>query len=85
MNTHGHSAQELREEIDATRRELGATVEQLAHKTAIRARLRDLAEDVKDDLKRTVRGRPFEAFAIGGVAIVLVFGWGLLHSRASDS
>ena len=40
-------------EIDATRRELGATVEQLAAKTAVRARLRDRVERVKDDFTHT--------------------------------
>jgi hypothetical protein len=85
MSTHGHTAQQLREEIDATRRELGATVEQLAHKTAIKARVRDRMEYVKDDLKRTLGWRSVEAAAIGSAAIVLLIGWNFLHSRALDT
>ena len=72
MNAHGHTPDDLRKEIDATRRELGATVEQLAAKTALKARLRDRVEHVKDDLKRPVLGA-----LIAGAAIVLIVGWTL--------
>jgi hypothetical protein len=74
MRAHEHTPEELRKEIDATRRELGATVEQLAAKTALKARLRDRVEHVKDDLKR-----PVLAAAIAGVAIVVLIGWPLLR------
>jgi hypothetical protein len=80
--THGHTAHELREEIDATRRELAETVEQLAHKTAIKERLRDRAEEVEDGLRRTLGRRPVEAAAIAGAAMLLLIGWNLLRSRA---
>ena len=85
MSTREQSARELRQQIDATRRELGATVEQLAHKTAIKARLRDRVEDAEDDLKRTLGRHPAEVVAIGGAVIVLLIGWNLLHSRALDT
>ncbi len=85
MSTGGRTPQELRKEIDATRRELGQTVEQLAHKTAIKARLRDRVEDVEDDLKRTLGMRSVEMVAIGGAVIVLLIGWNLLRSRALDT
>ena len=57
MSTREQTPQELRREIDATLRELGGTVEQLAHKTALRARLRDRVWDFSDELKR-VADRP---------------------------
>jgi hypothetical protein len=72
MSTHEPTPQQLRKQIDATRRELGATVEQLAAKTAVKARLNDRVEHVKDELKQPVR-----AAAIAGVAIVLLIGWTL--------
>jgi hypothetical protein len=85
MSTHGQTPQELRKEIDATRRELGATVEQLAHKTAIKARLRDRVEDAEDDLKRALGRGSAEVVAIGGAVIVFLIGWNLLHSRRLDT
>ena len=69
MSTPGQTPHELRKEIDATRRELGATVEALAAKTAVKARLHDRVEHVKDTLKR-----PVLAAAIAGAAIVLTVG-----------
>jgi Protein of unknown function (DUF3618) len=85
VSTHEHTAQELRKEIEATRRELGTTVEQLAHRTAIKARLRDRVEDVEHDLKRTLARRSVEVVSIGGAVIVLLIGWNLMHSRALDT
>lgn len=82
MSAHERTPDELRKEIDATRRELAATVEQLAAKTAVKARLRDVVEHVKDDLKRTVGRRSVRAAAIGGAAIVLLIGWTL--SQTTD-
>jgi Protein of unknown function (DUF3618) len=82
MSTHEQSARELRQQIDATRRELGATVEQLAHKTSIKARVRDHVDEVTDNVKRTLGPHLVEAVAVGGAAIVLLIGWSLLHSRA---
>jgi Protein of unknown function (DUF3618) len=79
MSTQGHTPQKLREEIDATRRELGATVEQLAAKTAVKARLRERLEQVKDNLKRILERRPVRAVAIGSTAAVLFIGWTLLR------
>ena len=79
MRTHDHTQQELRKEIDATRRELEATVEQLAAKTAIKARLRDRVEDVEDELKPTLGRRSVQIVAIGGAAVVLLIGWTLLQ------
>jgi Protein of unknown function (DUF3618) len=69
MSTPGQTPHELRKEIDATRRELGATVEALAAKTAVKARLHDRVEHVKDALKR-----PVLAAVIAGAAIVLTVG-----------
>ncbi|HTU84641.1 MAG TPA: DUF3618 domain-containing protein [Solirubrobacteraceae bacterium] len=78
MSTHEQTPEELRKQIDATRRELGATVEQLAAKTAIKARLHDRVEHVKDDLKR-----PVLAAAVAGAAILLVIGWTQLRRTGS--
>ena len=77
MSTRERTPEELRAQLDATRRELAATVEQLAAKTAVRARLHDRVERVKDDLTH-----PLRAAAIGGLAIVVLVGWTL--SRHAD-
>jgi DNA replication initiation complex subunit (GINS family) len=79
MSTPGQTPEELRKDVDATRRELGATVEALAAKTAIKARLHDRVEHVKDDLKRTLERRSVQAVTIASTAIVLVTGWTLLR------
>jgi len=52
MSAPEPTLQERRDEVDATRSELGTTVEQLAAKTAIKARLRDAGEQVKDHAAR---------------------------------
>ena len=70
MSPHDHTSQEIRREIDATRRELGATIEALAAKTAIKARLHDRVSHVKDDLQL-----PLRAAAIGGTVIALLIAW----------
>jgi len=72
-----HSLQGLREEIEVTRRELGATVEQLAAKTALRKRWHGRLERVKDDLTHARERPPVRVAAIGGAAILLVIGWTL--------
>ena len=77
MSARGPTPEELRKEIDATRRELGDTVEQLAAKTAVRTRLHARVERVRGDLKR-----PALAVAMMGVAIVVVVGLSL--SRRTD-
>jgi Protein of unknown function (DUF3618) len=79
MSTHRQTPEELRKEVDATRRELGATVEALAAKTAVKARLRDPVEHVRDELKRTLERRSVQAVTIAGTAIVLVTCWSLLR------
>jgi len=70
MNPHQHSPHEIRREIDVTRRELGATVEALAAKTAVKARLRDRFDQVRDEVKL-----PLRAAAVAGTAIVLLVVW----------
>ena len=42
--------EQIRADIEATREELGDTVEQLAHKTDVKARAQDRVEEVKADL-----------------------------------
>jgi hypothetical protein len=79
MTPREHTQQELREEIDATRRELAETVEQLAAKTAVKARLHARVEHVKDGLKRTLERRSVQAVTIAGTAIVLVTSWSLVR------
>ena len=79
MSVHGQTPLELRNQVDATRRQLGATVEQLAAKTAVRARVHDRVEHAKDDLKRTLERRSVQAVTIAGTAIVLVTCWSLLR------
>ena len=75
MSTHQQTPEELCRAIDSTRRELGATVEQLAAKTAVKARLHDAAEHLVGELKRTLERPPVQAAAIGGVGIALLMGW----------
>jgi len=79
MSVHGQTPLELRNQVDATRRQLGATVEQLAAKTAVRARVHDRVEHAKDDLKRTLERRSVQAVVIGGTAVMLVIGWTLVR------
>ena len=88
MSTYEDTSQEFREQIDATRRQLGATVEQLAAKTDVKARVQDRVEDLKDEVhdcvgdlrdevKRALRRRPVLAAAIVGTGVVLLVGWTL--------
>jgi predicted transcriptional regulator len=79
MSAHRQTPEELRKELDATRRELGATVEALAAKTAVKARLHARVEHVKDGLKRTLERRSVQAVTIAGTAIVLVTSWSLVR------
>ena len=81
--------QELRDQIEATRCELGSTVRQLASKTAVKARLRRRVEHVKDaakdgihQAKANLELSPAGAVAIGAVAIVLIVAWTL--TRPTD-
>ncbi|HUA49181.1 MAG TPA: DUF3618 domain-containing protein [Solirubrobacteraceae bacterium] len=77
MSTHEQTQDELRKEIDATRRELGETVEQLAAKTAVKARVHDRVEHAEDDLKDALERRPVRVAAVGGAAIGLLIVWAL--------
>jgi Protein of unknown function (DUF3618) len=82
VSAHEHTPQDLRDEIDATRRELGATVEQLAAKTAVRKRWHDRLEGVKDDVRHARERGPVRAAAIGCAAMLLVIGWTLSRRTA---
>ena len=82
MSTLEGTPHELREQIDVTRRELGGTVQQLAAKTAVKARLRRRVEHVKDtakdgvhQAKANLEGGPARAGAIGAAAIALLVAW----------
>ena len=81
MTPRENTQQELREEIDATRRELAETVEQLAARTDVKARLQDHVELVEDDVKRAVERRPIGAVMVGATAIVLLVVWALSQRR----
>ena len=79
MSTEQQTTQELRRAIDTTRRDLGETVERLAAKTAIRARLRDAAGHITDDLKHALHRPPVRAAAVVGLGTLLLVGWNQLH------
>lgn len=48
----GRSADEIRDDIEATREELGDTVEQLAAKTDLKGRAQTKAAELKNDANR---------------------------------
>lgn len=67
--TDAHHPDQLREEIDATRQELGDTVEALARKTDVKARARQKLADSKPSVS------PIPPLAVGA------FGAGFLAGR----
>lgn len=65
----------LRESIEQTRAELGRTVEALAAKVDVKARLREGAEQRAERVKESVRQRPvpWVAIATAAAALLVVF------------
>ncbi len=69
--------EQIREEIEATRREFGDTVEALAAKTDVKAHVHDRVEQTKESLPSPV--------VLGVAAAVVVIGfvaWRLIRPRA---
>jgi ferric-dicitrate binding protein FerR (iron transport regulator) len=76
--------EELRQEIERTREELGDTVEALAHKADVKARVQERVTDISQRAQataaqgaRTVRNRRAPLAAIGGAVLLaaLVILW----------
>ena len=71
MSPEERSPEQIRADIDATREELGDTVEALAEKTDVKAQAKAKVEDVKENPK---------PFAIAGGVVVLFLLWRWLRS-----
>jgi Protein of unknown function (DUF3618) len=61
--------EEIRQEIDQTRAELGDTVEALAHKTDVKSRVRERLDRGRSSTPQVVRENPVP-LAITGVFVV---------------
>lgn len=78
--------EQLRHEIEETRAELGDTVDALAQKADVKARVSEKVEQSKEDLKASVNGarerasRATEEHPFPAIAVAL--GLGLLIGRA---
>jgi hypothetical protein len=66
--------EQIRAEIDATREELGDTVEALAAKTDVKAQAKAKVEDTKAQVKQNTK----PAAIVGGVLVLLIL-WRLLR------
>ena len=91
MSTPQKTPKELREQIDATREELGVTVQQLAAKTAVKARLRrrvehgkKTAKDAVHQAKANLEPGPARAVVIGVGTIVLLGAWTATSASQGD-
>lgn len=75
MAHNGHGDTEtLREEIRRTRAELGDTVQALAAKADVKARMRASAEHTRQRAEAAVRGNPvpWAAMAVGAAAAIIL-------------
>jgi hypothetical protein len=84
---HEQEQEALLAEIDQTRTELGETVEALAAKTHVTARVKDAAAGATGEIKdageaavegvkaAAVRGRRFAPFAAIAAAVTAIAGW----------
>jgi chromosome segregation ATPase len=73
VQTHPRGPEEIREEIEQTREELGETVEALAAKTDVKAQARSRIEELKRRA-RAVTANPAAMKKVGAVAVVVVLG-----------
>jgi len=64
--TEQRSPEEIQADIERTRQEVGDTVEALAHKTDVKARVQDRVEEIKANVK----GKTPESAQDGGKAVV---------------
>lgn len=65
--------EELRAQIEATREELGETVEALAHKADVKARAKERVDEVRAEARQLPRRHSRElAIAGGAVAVIAV-------------
>jgi ABC-type transporter Mla subunit MlaD len=72
MSDQQKTPEELREEIADTRENLGETVEQLAAKTDVKARLHDEVEHRKQAAREGVKSKPQIPAAAAGAVVLLV-------------
>jgi len=74
MSTEEKTPAEIRAEIDATREELGDTVEALAEKTDVKAQAKAKVEDLKGKAEENPK-----PLAIAGGILALLILWRLLR------
>jgi ElaB/YqjD/DUF883 family membrane-anchored ribosome-binding protein len=85
--TEAKDQEQLQHEIEETRAELGDTVDALAQKADVKARVSEKVEQRKEDLKESVDGarerasrateeRPFPAIAVA-LGLGLLIGWAI--------
>lgn len=70
MSPEERTPEQIRADIDKTRKELGDTVESLAEKTDVKAQAKAKVEDVKEQARRDPK-----PFAIAGGVVVLFLLW----------
>ncbi len=82
MSAEERSPEQIRAEIDKTRKELGDTVEALAEKTDVKAQAKAKADDVKEQAQAVTQQVEARAkqdpkpFVVGGaVALALLLFW----------
>jgi hypothetical protein len=68
--TQQQTPEELRHQIEQTRRELGDTVDALSHKADVKEQARLKKEEVQQRV--SANPRPFAAAIGGGIALLLV-------------
>jgi hypothetical protein len=70
MSPEERTPEQIRADIDKTRKELGDTVESLAEKTDVKAQAKAKVEEVKEQARRDPK-----PFAIAGGVVVLFLLW----------
>ena len=75
--THQQTPEELRREIERTRRELGETVDALSHK----ADVKEQARIKKDEVRRQVSENPVPLVAVAGGVVALLLLLRLVRRR----
>ena len=68
--TQQQTPEELRREIERTRRELGDTVEALSHKADVKEQARQKKDELEERLK--ANPKPLVAGIAGGLALLLL-------------
>ena len=68
MTQQQQTPEELRREIEQTRRELGDTVEALSHK----ADVKEQARQKKDEVQQRVAANPTPLLVVGGLVAAIV-------------